>query len=88
MAKHLLRAGEPGHMVTETDGQGRIYLPKEVREEHGERYHVVTYRDRIELVPVSDDALEAVRESVGDIDEATVEEVRAAIDSAAGGDDP
>ena len=30
-------------MSAETDKQGRLYIPKEVREKYGERYHIVTY---------------------------------------------
>ena len=53
-------------MTTETDDRGRLYLPKELRERHGERFRVVDLPSRIVLVPVDDDPLEAVREAVGD----------------------
>jgi len=53
-------------MATETDDRGRLYLPKELRERHGERFRVVDLPSRIVLVPVDDDPLEAVREAVGD----------------------
>ncbi|WP_066414626.1 AbrB/MazE/SpoVT family DNA-binding domain-containing protein [Halorubrum aethiopicum] len=52
-------------MVTETDDRGRIYLPKELRDRHGERFRVVDLPSRIVLVPVDDDPLRAVRESAG-----------------------
>jgi bifunctional DNA-binding transcriptional regulator/antitoxin component of YhaV-PrlF toxin-antitoxin module len=54
-------------MATETDDRGRLYLPKELRERHGERFRVVDLPSRIVLVPVDDDPLEAVREAVGDV---------------------
>lgn len=53
-------------MATETDDRGRLYLPKALRERHGERFRVVDLPSRIVLVPVDDDPLEAVREAVGD----------------------
>lgn len=53
-------------MSVETDSQGRIYLSAELRERFGEKFHVVEYDDRIELVPIDDDPLQAVRDEVGD----------------------
>ena len=50
---------------TETDDRGRIYLSKRLREEYGERFHIVEYSDHIELVPVDDDPIEGLREAVG-----------------------
>lgn len=60
-------------MVTETDGHGRLYLPKELRERYGERFHVVEYEDRIELLPVSDDPLSAVREAADELGDESVD---------------
>ncbi|MFC4987576.1 AbrB/MazE/SpoVT family DNA-binding domain-containing protein [Saliphagus infecundisoli] len=44
------------------DARGRLTLPKDVRERHGDRYHVVELHDGIKLVPIADDPLEALRE--------------------------
>jgi len=49
-------------MSVETDSNGRLYLPAELRQQYGEKFHVVTYEDRIELIPIADDPLQAVRE--------------------------
>lgn len=68
-------------MSTETDKQGRLYIPKEVREKYGEKYHIVTYEDRIELIPVADDPLAAVREAAGDLRDASIEEIREDIEA-------
>jgi len=73
-------------MSTETDKQGRLYIPKEVREKYGERYHIVTYEDRIELIPVADDPLTAVRAASGELREASIEEIREAIEAEAKAD--
>ena len=62
-------------MSAETDKQGRLYIPKEVREKYGERYRIVTYEDRIELIPVADDPLAAVRAAAGELRDASVEEI-------------
>ncbi|ELY48903.1 hypothetical protein C493_21486 [Natronolimnohabitans innermongolicus JCM 12255] len=70
-------------MSAETDGQGRLYIPKDVREKYGEKYHIVTYEDRIELVPVADDPLAAVREAAGELRDASVDDIRADIEAEA-----
>ncbi|MFB6202126.1 MAG: AbrB/MazE/SpoVT family DNA-binding domain-containing protein [Halorhabdus sp.] len=70
-------------MSTETDQQGRLYIPKEVRERLGDKYHVVIYEDRIELIPVADDPLAAVREAAGGLRDASVEEIRGDIEAEA-----
>lgn len=70
-------------MSAETDEQGRLYIPKEVREKYGQKYHIVTYEDRIELIPVADDPLAAVREAAGELHDAPVEEIREAIEAEA-----
>ncbi|KAB1194447.1 AbrB/MazE/SpoVT family DNA-binding domain-containing protein [Haloferax sp. MBLA0076] len=73
-------------MSAETDRQGRLYIPKEVREKYGEKYHIVTYEDRIELIPVADDPLAAVREAAGDLRDASIEEIRESVESEAKAD--
>lgn len=65
-------------MTTQTDERGRLYLPKELREEYGDRFHVVRYQGRIELVPVASDPLSALRDAVGDaLDGLSPRELRA-----------
>ncbi|MFP8956858.1 AbrB/MazE/SpoVT family DNA-binding domain-containing protein [Natrialbaceae archaeon A-CW3] len=70
-------------MSTETDRQGRLYIPKDVREKYGEKYHIVTSKDRIELIPVADDPLAAVREAAGDLHDASIEDIRDDIEAEA-----
>jgi len=53
-------------MILETDDSGRLSLPAKLREQHGDRFHIVDYADRIVLIPIDDDPLAAVREAVGD----------------------
>lgn len=73
-------------MSTETDGQGRLYIPKQIREKYGEKYHIVQYEDRIELIPVADDPLAAVRAAAGELREASIEDIRADIEAEAKAD--
>jgi len=53
-------------MLVGTDSHGRLYLSAELRQQYGEKFHVVTYEDRIELIPIADDPLQAVRDAAGD----------------------
>lgn len=71
-------------MSIETDDRGRIYLPKGVREKHGERFRVLDLPDRVVLIPIADDPLQAVRIAVGDTFEGkSIEEIKAEIVEAA-----
>ena len=53
-------------MSVETDDHGRLYLPADLRNRYGEKFHVVEYDDRIELIPIDDDPLQAVRSIAGE----------------------
>lgn len=57
------------------DDRGRLTLPKELRERHGDRYKVVELHDGIKLVPVEEDPLAALRDEFADV-EADSEELR------------
>jgi len=57
------------------DDRGRLTLPKELRERHGDHYHVVELHDGIKLVPVDDDPLDALRDEFDD-SERTSDELR------------
>lgn len=50
------------------DDRGRLTLPKELREEYGERYHLVQIHDGIKLVPIADDPLDALRDEFAAVD--------------------
>jgi hypothetical protein len=55
----------------------RLYLSVELREKYGERFHLVEYEDRIELIPIDEGPLQAVREAAGDAFEGkSLEELR------------
>ena len=64
-------------MSVETDSHGRLYIPAELRQQYGEKFHVVTYEDRIELIPIADDPLQAVRDAAGDaFEDTSVDQLR------------
>lgn len=64
-------------MSVETDSHGRLYLSSELRQKYGEKFHVVEYEDRIELIPIDEDPLQAVRDEIGDaLDGMSREELR------------
>jgi bifunctional DNA-binding transcriptional regulator/antitoxin component of YhaV-PrlF toxin-antitoxin module len=52
-------------MSIHTDSQGRLYLPSELRKQYGGKFHIVKYEDRLELIPIDEDPLKAVRDEVG-----------------------
>lgn len=64
-------------MGTTIDERGRIYLPKEVRDNYGEQYRIVQLPTHVALIPIDDDPLDGLREAVGDAFEGTeIEELR------------
>lgn len=59
------------------DDRGRIVIPHEIREKHGDRYRVVELDERVELIPIADDPIEGLRDAVGDaFDEKSIEEIK------------
>jgi len=58
------------------DDRGRLTLPKELREQYGDRYRIVQIHDGIKLIPIAENPLEALRDEFADV-EKTAEELRA-----------
>lgn len=63
--------------TAEADDRGRIVIPHEIREKHGDKYRVVELKDRVELIPLKDDPIEGLRDAVGDAFEGkSIEEIK------------
>jgi len=58
-----------------TADNGRVYIPKKLREKFGERFHIVDRDDRIILVPVSENPLKELREEFSGT-ESSIEEMK------------
>lgn len=54
-------------------GDGRVYIPQELRDKFGDRFELIDRGDRLVLIPVADDPLEALREEFDDIDASATE---------------
>ena len=64
-------------MSVETDSHGRLYLSAELRQKYGEKFHVVEYEDHLELIPIDEHPLRAVRDEIGDaLDGESIEELQ------------
>lgn len=68
-------------MRVSTD-DGRIYLPKSLREEFGSEFELIDRGDRLILVPVPDDPLEALREEARKSDKSATELKESALEGA------
>ncbi|SEP96299.1 AbrB/MazE/SpoVT family DNA-binding domain-containing protein [Natrinema salaciae] len=61
---------------------GRIYLPKSLREEFGDEFELIDRGDRLVLVPVPEDLLEALRKEAGKSDKSAEQLKESALDEA------
>ncbi|ELY45702.1 AbrB/MazE/SpoVT family DNA-binding domain-containing protein [Natronorubrum sulfidifaciens] len=63
--------------TVEADDRGRIVIPHEIREKHGNRYRVIELDDRVELRPLEEDPIEGLRDAVGDaFDDEPIDEIK------------
>jgi len=64
-------------MSIETDSHGRLYLSAKLRQQYGEKFHVVTHNNRIELIPIAEDPLRAVQDAAGNaFEDTSVDQLR------------
>jgi len=62
--------------TAEVDDRGRIVIPHEIREKHGDRYRIIELTDRVELIPLKEDPIEGLRDAVGDaFDDSSIAEI-------------
>jgi bifunctional DNA-binding transcriptional regulator/antitoxin component of YhaV-PrlF toxin-antitoxin module len=64
---------------------GRIYLPRHLREKFGDQFELVDRGDRLVLVPVAENPLVALRDEFQDVDESAEELKQGALDEALDG---
>jgi hypothetical protein len=50
------------------DDCGRLTLPRDLREQYGDRYRIVKAHDSMKLIPVADDPLLALRDEFEEVD--------------------
>lgn len=50
------------------DDHGRLRIPTEIRERHGDRYRIVDRHDGIKLVPIAEDPLAALRDEFAGVE--------------------
>jgi AbrB family looped-hinge helix DNA binding protein len=65
--------------TVDVDSRGRVYLPKEIREKHGEKFKVIELESGIKLVPVSEDPVEGLKEAMGELKDVSPEEFEEAV---------
>lgn len=65
------------------DQRGRLYLPKEVREQFGRRFRIVRLHDSVKLIPLSETPLQGLREALAPLAGEPIAAVRAEAGAAA-----
>lgn len=50
--------------TVDVDSRGRIYLPKDMREEHGDKFKIVQLESGIKLIPIDEDPVEGLRKAM------------------------
>ena len=48
--------------VASVDEQGRVYIPKDIREEYGKNFRIIDTRDGLIFMPLPEDPLETFQE--------------------------
>ena len=65
--------GNNDYIMTIKAKNGRIYIPKEIREKYGNTFRMIECKDHIILLPVSEDPLKKLREEWKDVEDTTEE---------------
>jgi len=70
-------------MSVTVDDRGRIYIPKNIREEHGSKYKIVSLESGIKLIPIPDDPVEGLREAMNGAEDIELDDVDEIVDEEA-----
>ena len=61
--------------TVDVDSRGRVYIPKDMREDLGERFKIVKLESGIKLIPVSKDPVEGLKDALNSAEDIEVEDV-------------
>lgn len=70
-------------MATEVDDQGRLHLPKRIRDRYGDRFRIAELRSGIKLIPLDEDPVQGLRDAVPGIQGTSLRKLREEADEAA-----
>lgn len=70
-------------MGTEVDDQGRLYIPKRIRDRYGDRFRIAELRSGIKLIPVCEDPVQGLRDAMPGIQGTFLRTLREDADEAA-----
>ncbi len=59
-----------------TDKRGRITIPKEIREKHGDSYRLIELKTGIKLIPIPEEPLKELKDSASrELQETPIKEI-------------
>ena len=61
--------------TADVDSRGRIYLPKDMREKHGEKFKIVELESGIKLIPLDEDPIEGLKDATEGAEELKPREI-------------
>jgi len=66
--------------TVDVDSRGRIYIPKEMRDELGEKFRVVKLESSIKLIPVDEDPVEGLKKATGGAKDVDTQDLNEEVD--------
>jgi len=69
--------------TVDVDGRGRVYIPKEMRDRHGEKFKIVELDSGIKLIPVSEDPIKGLKEAMNSAEGVEIENLSDEVEEAA-----
>lgn len=69
--------------TVDVDSRGRIYIPKKMREEHGEKFKIVELDSGIKLVPIDDNPVEGLKDAMNGAEDVEIEDLGSKVGEAA-----
>ena len=69
--------------TVDVDSRGRVYIPKHLREKHGEKYRIIELKNGIKLIPLEKDPIKGLEKATQELKNASFEELEKTIDEEA-----